>query len=636
MAFGTAFVDKLLQRVGPGRFVLQGSDAESLRAELLRRGCEVTLRTPFASTRPSADAPGLGTTVARASTVVFCGTAAAHCRDAAELIRSAGNAQPRYLVIAPSPEWRRSGPAGTYAWWAQAALAGGYRRSPSAFSAYDDAEQSGSALREMAVFERLPPAAPAAATAACPHCGRAPDFARSLGPATDAQAVLHAFATEWIRPSDTVVVLDPGAGAGAAVLAAQSRAATVIGVDRCPLCTGLAQASYGAGEGLRFLHHDPRSAATLPLPDHAADVLVALGTDNGLSAGEIRRLLKPDGRLVTRAAPARRVEPERGDLLLEAFYDIAGTPRGTSRVVRRDFATASRPDLARHAGDAMVVLGRDPLALDTPVPYRHPHFAPCAVAGSQVTDFGAHYQRPWLYRALVQMGERLADDDALIGLALRTLDAVDFGSADTGAALTVIGYHLLAQEAFDRAADWLDVAGHYIDAALPDPHALRWQISLRYCRALMAQAQGQRDAARQDFERVARIDALAFSPLLATKQIAAAFWAGIMALVDGRAAQAREWFLDGVRAGRAALHADDANAIGNPECPLDFGFQELAEVSDMASQCVSALRWMPLFERSPGQFWRQVDLKRFGLASWAKHLERENRLLRQVLAERAR
>ena len=68
--------------------------------------------------------------------------------------------------------------------------------------------------------------------------------------------------------------------------------------------------------------------------------------------------------------------------------------------------------------------------------------------------------------------------------------------------------------------------------------------------------------------------------------------------------------------------------MGPADQPLSFYLQELAEVIDMGSQCANALANFAIWERDPGLFWRQVDVRRFGLASWARDLERENERLR--------
>jgi hypothetical protein len=234
---------------------------------------------------------------------------------------------------------------------------------------------------------------------------------------------------------------------------------------------------------------------------------------------------------------------------------------------------------------------------------------------------------------MVQMGERIADEAGLADLSLRVLQSMPLESADVGAAITVLGYHILANQRYDQADDWRNVAEGYLACSSENPHVRRWQVSIAFAAALLSRDLGLREQARADFDRVAGMDPLAFSPLLATKVIAARFWAGVMRLVDGEADGARTSFLAGVEAARTALHAPDVNAIGSPEHPLSFGFQELAEVADMASQCATALNNIDLYARGPGKFWSKVDARRFGLASWAKHLESENEQLRRVMNE---
>ena len=68
--------------------------------------------------------------------------------------------------------------------------------------------------------------------------------------------------------------------------------------------------------------------------------------------------------------------------------------------------------------------------------------------------------------------------------------------------------------------------------------------------------------------------------------------------------------------------------MGPADKPLSFYLTELAEVIDMGSQCTNAVAHFHLWQRDPGLFWRQVDVRRFGLASWARDLEQENQRLR--------
>ncbi|HEX9447590.1 MAG TPA: hypothetical protein VF920_06400, partial [Dongiaceae bacterium] len=60
------------------------------------------------------------------------------------------------------------------------------------------------------------------------------------------------------------------------------------------------------------------------------------------------------------------------------------------------------------------------------------------------------------------------------------------------------------------------------------------------------------------------------------------------------------------------------------QTPIPFALQEMAEVLDMGGQCAVALTYLPIWSESPGLFWQQIDIKRFGLASWARDLTRIN------------
>lgn len=652
MTYGIALAEKLLRIVGPGSFLLVGSGYDPLREALLKCGCVVhthevagaAVRTAAADVRWQA----LHQSIGAVSTVLLCGDFAQSTPDAAALLRALRPLSQRHIALAPSPHWRRDGPCGAYAWWATAALAQGLRRAPSAFNAYEEKDQSTTVLRDLVVFERLVDCdggAVAMPATGCPECSSACDLTRATGDGADTDAALYAFAAEWVRPGDTVLTLGCRAGGGSALLASQSRAAKIVGVEGCATCVAYGNAQFGAHYGITFHAMPQGPAPALPLADCSVDMITLLGgalTQKTFPAlyPEILRVLKADGRLLLRQQGAgtekKTAEALCAEFLPDARYDLLPVTDAQKRAVRTAVVRLAPDQPAARAQSSVLVLSRDPLAAAAGVKYRHAHFEPSYIAGSHVAQFDGYYENPWLYRSMVQMGERIADEQELVTLALRTMQSATFGSPDVGSALTVIGYNLLSHRRFEQAGDWFNVSGEYLVQPGANPHVRRWQISLAYCRALVLQAMGERDAARGEFEVVANMDALVFSPLLCTKVIAAAFWAGIMHLTDGATERAAQWFRAGIEAGRRALHASDENAIGNPEMPLSFGFQELAEVADMASQCVAALQNMPRYARSPGLFWRQVDVRRFGLASWAKNLEKENQALRQSLQDALR
>jgi len=117
--------------------------------------------------------------------------------------------------------------------------------------------------------------------------------------------------------------------------------------------------------------------------------------------------------------------------------------------------------------------------------------------------------------------------------------------------------------------------------------------------------------------------------------VAACFFEGRIRLADGDIEQAKACFAHGLAESLAALKGDLNDIVGHPDQPIPFGLTELAEVIDMGSQCANAIAHAPLWKRDPGLFWKHVDIKRFGLASWAIELKRENQDLRNRLSGQA-
>ncbi len=115
-----------------------------------------------------------------------------------------------------------------------------------------------------------------------------------LAPA--AQAAIEAAA-----PREGEHVVDVGCGTGNAALLAAARGARVTGVDPAPRLLEVARAEAAArGLDVTFL---PGEAASLPLPDGAADVVVSVfgaifAPDAHAAAAEMARATAPAGRMV--------------------------------------------------------------------------------------------------------------------------------------------------------------------------------------------------------------------------------------------------------------------------------------------------------------------------------------------------
>lgn len=619
---------RLLESIGPGRLLLVGPDTEALAIELRRLGCTVSHAGAPQVLAGDAAAPGAGY-----DAVLWSWKAGGSIPKPARLRAVAGEACGR-MVLFREPGW--TAPAATDI--QRAAMSGGWRRSLCDWSVqhYRDLDHPG-AWSEL-YLEPVPPA-----SSGDPGPGALVDPTRATDPLADASLARHALAAEHARPGDHVVVLDCRSGAGASLIAQRSRCARVTGLDESEAALDYARRHHGMRDVVAFARGAASRMATVR--DCSVDLIVAV---EGLATGaewagtmaEFARVLKPDGRVVAAVAVGASAAPDAEAVLLESLASrllvearylqpMPAAPRPT-RAIDRIALDEKRTD----AGWRVVIASADALRA-APAAFEHPEFRASAGVPVPVTDFAGWYDNPWLYRVMVQMGQRLQDEAVLTDFALAVLSASGDGSADAGAALCVLAYQVLGRRQAGLVAELLPLIDAYAARESDNPHVQRWQISLEFAGALACMTSGDLVRAEDYLERVTRRDPLAFSPLLSTKVVAAAFWLGIRRLVGRQPGAARACFEAGVQAAARALQAPIERSVGSLSRPNTFGFPELAEVADMASQCAQALDAIDCFDAAPGRFWRQVDTRRFGLATWLLHLERENRDLRRQLQDRA-
>lgn len=483
------------------------------------------------------------------------------------------------------------------------------------------------------------------------------DMSRESGARADAHLVRYALAAEYARPSDIVLDCACGLGYGSALLAAASRADRVIGVDIDSGCIAYATDNFGSPS----IQFECASATDLScISDCSIDLAVGFETIEHLDdyesfIREIARVLKPDGRFIA-SVPHLWVDetghdpnphhqhafdfPKLRDALTRHFLieaRFAQTAPGGVKLqdaLRRIDVRPLEPGNGEDDAEWWIVVAAAKPEGREKVPYHHPAFDPL-VDGTDVhlTAFGRYYDNPWIYRQFIQNGERIRDAAVLADAIGACIERTGWSSADRGALLTVQSYAALASGDPRLAVGLFADIATYQQQRSDNPHVWRWQISLAYAAGLLSLSIGRREQGRRFLETASQMDPFRFSPLLATKTVAAHFHLGVMQLVDGDAQAASRHFLAGSEMARAALRADPLNAIGNPESPLPFGFFELAEIADMGGQCATALASVHKFGAAPGMLWRLVDTKRFGLMTWLQGLSAElNRLQADNLA----
>lgn len=520
--------------------------------------------------------------------------------------------------------------------WEDAAIRAGFRRAPAAVSV-DEYCVPGAAERLplLLAFERINDATlrdwPLEVLMRDGDLHM--DMSRESGARADAHMVRYALAAKLVRPGDTVLDCVSGPGYGSAILAAQSAGARFIGIDVDPGAVAYAQANFGDRYKIEY-----RAASAMDLSyiaNDSIDLVVSFGTIERLEdyqafLREARRVLRPDGRIIA-SVPNLQVGKAGRDPGSDNFHAIdyplfraamaehflveerwAQTAPGGFKLASAPHSLHRLPlDAPAHDTEwPILVSAVDPLAKAATVEYRHPAFSGRSlVETGWLVDFAQHFDNPWLYRSLVQLGERIRDREVLLDLAFRVIATARKDSADFGAALTVLAYVSMEENEPQHAGDLLVLIERYVAFGSSNPHVSRWQISAGYAAARLALAIGDRGLAQVYFGAVERADFLVFSPLLATKSIASSFQLASFALADGDEARARAHLSNGVASCRKALQADDTTAIGSPEAPLSFGFAELGEIANMGAQCAMALELLPLYARSPGQFWQRVDTR---------------------------
>ncbi|WP_313536038.1 hypothetical protein [Sphingomonas sp.] len=411
-------------------------------------------------------------------------------------------------------------------------------------------------------------------------------------------------AVDQVRPGDRVLLCGPGAADGRALLEARARARAV---------------EVDAPGAL----HAPRSF----------DAIVALDAPGAWVENVERyaQLLRLDGRLITGWSEGNPQRP--------ADWASLHQQLGRNYLVEGQFVQAPGIILPQAVpqGEVTGLTWRIAVAANSPLggeescaSFVHPAFG---ASTAPLAAFAEGYDNPWLYRTMVQMGERLADEDLLVNLAEHVASNARPGSADQGAALSVLGYRVLEARAADVVPVLLGAFNDYWQQGGDTPHVVRWRVSLAYLAGRLAELVGERTIAGHWYARAMTDDWQRFSTILATKAIGAAFFAARIALAEQDEGRAWRMFERGVEITLQAAARAHREELGEGETLLPFYLPELAEVIDMGSQCANALANRHLWARDPGLFWRQVDVKRFGLASWTLDVTKENERLRRQLAQ---
>lgn len=523
-------------------------------------------------------------------------------------------------------------------WWEQKFFEAGFRKHPSYYQINNyEALQSEAGDIEL-LLERIPEAAalkyPIRALAEERDLHM--DMFRESGSRSDAHVVRYQWATQFIRPGDTVLDAACGLGYGSYLLQSASVAKKTLGIDGSDYAIDYANLNYAAQqEGLEF-RVGMLPSALAALPDQSIDVVISFETlehvDENISLlSEFRRVLTPGGRLI--ASVPNDWSDESGEdpnpfhvhvytltrlrEELERFFvveSVAAQDADQHKVERGSHQWRAAPRSLQQIPLSVIASGQEPnaewwlsVAMKSPLEgnkenYRETAYPTFSNPGWNVTTFARDYSNPWLIRSMVDIGHRLRRTDALVRLAEGVAEQSPPSSPDVGAALCVLGYQLLNRSDVGAAeVHALAERVHgYLMRSPQGPHGVRWRISLLFVLGKLWMAHGDFRRGEAALQQCAALDPLEFSPLLSNRTVEAWLNLGIFSLGRGDLVEAGQRFREGILAAKRAVADGWDAAMGDRENPAEFSLPELASIIELASSCAFAL----------------ANLRDFGKKSW--------------------
>ncbi len=503
------------------------------------------------------------------------------------------------------------------AWWESTAFEIGFRKHSAyyAINPFSSLENEGNTIT--APLEKIPAKTLTNYSLAylLKHRELHMDMSRETGRRSDAHMARYQLVAPFVRDGDTILDAACGMGYGSWMLACQTNAGRVIGVD---LDQGAIQ--YATDN---FVLPDARLSYRTAdvqhldfIPDNSIDVFVSFETLEHVPSpdrliAEAKRVLRPGGRFIA-SVPNMWVDENGKDpnpnhlhvydwqrlhkevstnfLTEAAFSQIAGGGMKLSNHPRsiRKIDPQNEPQVA--AEWWLVVAMKDPVCVEE-VPYEeralHWDGDPPNVAA-----FARDYANPWLVRGMVSMSWRITNRAQLEHIAQRIDKTAAVGTVDAGAALCVLAYQLIDSPEH-LTMTTLDLVSTKIKsqtaASSTKAQCHRWVISLYYVLGLLWQAVGEREKAAESLAKCAAEDPLVYSPILATKTVDACRRVGDLHFYAGNTEVAKEYWKKGILQAEQAMRGDWREIYGDLGRPLFFGLREAAQVLDIASRCADNL-----------------------------------------------
>jgi ubiquinone/menaquinone biosynthesis C-methylase UbiE len=518
--------------------------------------------------------------------------------------------------------------------WEKAAILGGFRRHPREMLVNTYASLENEQMGRFTFFERVPEQANQQFPLSWLLKNRDlhMDMLREAGRRSDAHVSRYVLAAQQIRPGDTVLDAACGLGYGTAVLAACSPGAKFIGVDIDPESTDYANANFAVNDSA--LSYQTCDVTKLSfLADHSVDIVVSFETIEHVEnydhfLAEIRRVLKPDGRFIG-SVPNLWCD-ETGKDPNPYHYHVFDWQK-LQQAISQYFIVDGRYKQLAGGGYKLHDRQRDmqlvPLEDNNPVetewwiisasanptsaaalPY-HEQLHPKQEHSLDKNSIVKYYDNPWLYRVMIQLGEQLSDRKMLVEFCAKIVQEARVGSADQGAALTVLASQLLSAYPLTEndVFGLIRLINAYEEAVNHDNlHASHWNTTLHYLAGRLLLSIGNRENALTAFLACANLPRTALTPALAVSIAAARFYAGMIFMGNDALDEAKEQFQLAIKEAHRELHQSLEATLNHPEqSPLSS--EDTNQLMMITRQCREAVQHLDRHKSAAGYFWEKVN-----------------------------
>ncbi|MFM5008870.1 methyltransferase domain-containing protein [Aeromonas sp. R9-2] len=392
------------------------------------------------------------------------------------------------------------------------------------------------------------------------------DMMRESGSRSDAHIYRYKFACDYIRPGDRVLDAACGLGYGSHVIAHQSKAKSVLGVDGSRFAIEYANATY-ADESTKYMEgYLPDTLSSYS--DASFDIIISFETlehvENPESVlNEFYRLLSPGGRLITSVpndwSDESGEDPNpfhfhvyklgKFDSQLGALFDIESYFAQTAdrvKLLHSDCMWERRGRSLYQIDLNRVSVGVESewiLAIVTKDPTDHKRIDynqtlfynenKCVL--ENVISFERDYNNPWLVKSLISIGWCAVNADLREKWADKILSTYPSTSADYGAALCIKLYRYL-DDINDKS---LVISENTVNEYLllkynssVNPTVKRWVYSIAYVYGLIKMYNGDYDSAEKYFEIIDCDGVCNYDLTLLTKYVLSFFWRCILSIDD--------------------------------------------------------------------------------------------------------